>query len=216
MEINIFTTTFFLDVEFLKLFIFCVLIGALFRINLSVIHGQVWTRTKSQQLIFSTLPAVGYVITSVISGNIALSLGMVGALSIVRFRSPIKNPYELVSYFFLITVGITTSVNPNIALNFFLASVGVSISIEVINYLAKKYNLNSPIYETDEYTENNYLIINLKKSESTFVESTYLKSYSFDDSKYIYNFSSKNIDNLNELIEIPKSKDIISYYFEKS
>ena len=56
------------------------------------------------------LPVITLSITFVISGNIALALGMVGALSIVRFRNPVKNPFELVVYFLLITVGIAMAV----------------------------------------------------------------------------------------------------------
>ena len=105
---GLFGFNFVFDVDFLKLFFFCAIVGSLIRLNLSVLHNQDWVRTKSQQLIFAALPSIGFVITKVISGNIALSLGMVGALSIVRFRSPVKNPYELVSYFLLLTLGITT------------------------------------------------------------------------------------------------------------
>jgi hypothetical protein len=36
---------------------------------------------------------------------------MIGALSIVRFRNPVKNPFELVIFFALITIGISLSVN---------------------------------------------------------------------------------------------------------
>ena len=62
---------------------------------------------------------------------------MVGALSIVRFRSPIKNPYELVSYFYLITVGIATSVNPTISINFFIATILISLLIEGGNLIGE-------------------------------------------------------------------------------
>ena len=48
---------------------------------------------------------------------------MVGALSIVRFRTPVKNPFELVSYFILITVGIVVNVDKNIAFNFVIFSL---------------------------------------------------------------------------------------------
>ena len=43
---------------------------------------------------------------------------MVGALSIIRFRTPVKNPIELVTYFLLLTIGIVSNVNPNLTLNF--------------------------------------------------------------------------------------------------
>ena len=62
------------------------------------------------------LPIIGLVITTVIGTNIALSIGMLGALSIVRFRTPIRTPYELVHYFSLLTLGISAKVDVNISL----------------------------------------------------------------------------------------------------
>ena len=49
----------------------------------------------SVAILFS--PSV-YIITLSISDNLALSLGMIGALSIVRFRNPVKNPLEIIIY----------------------------------------------------------------------------------------------------------------------
>ncbi len=48
-----------------------------------------------------------FVITT-ISSNLVLSLGMVGALSIVRFRSSIKDPLDIGFLFWSIAAGITT------------------------------------------------------------------------------------------------------------
>ena len=59
---------------------------------------------------FIMLPLIAFTITKVIGGSIPLALGMVGALSIVRFRHPVRNAFELVMYFALITIGITASV----------------------------------------------------------------------------------------------------------
>ena len=67
---------------------------------------------------------------------------MVGALSIVRFRTPIKNPLELVIYFYLITIGIVTNVNPNIAVNFTLFFIFVSVLTEIYKIAGKRLNLN--------------------------------------------------------------------------
>ncbi len=47
------------------------------------------------------------VVTLAISSNIALSLGMVGALSIVRYRAAIKDPMDLLFLFWAVTTGIT-------------------------------------------------------------------------------------------------------------
>ena len=53
--------------------------------------GQRWIRTFAHTATLTILPIITYIITGVISGNIALSLGMVGALSIVRFRKLLGN-----------------------------------------------------------------------------------------------------------------------------
>ena len=49
--------------------------------------------------------AVAAIIT-VIKSSLALSLGLVGALSIVRFRTPVKDPEQLLHYFIAIVIGI--------------------------------------------------------------------------------------------------------------
>ena len=53
---------------------------------------------------------------------------MVGALSIVRFRHPVKNSLELVIYFALITVGISAGVNIKYTILF-----GVLISLIILS-----------------------------------------------------------------------------------
>jgi len=60
-----------------------------------VISGQRWANTYHHLASYILLPVIGYFITIVIKGDLALSLGMIGALSIVRFRNPVKNPFEL-------------------------------------------------------------------------------------------------------------------------
>ena len=76
--------------------------------------------TTSHTSTLTILPIITYVITNVIAGNIALSLGMVGALSIVRFRNPVRSPLELTVYFSSITMGIAAAVNIYWAIELFL------------------------------------------------------------------------------------------------
>jgi uncharacterized membrane protein YhiD involved in acid resistance len=52
------------------------------------------------------LTAVTVLIIIVVKSSLALSLGLVGALSIVRFRAAIKSPEELVYLFFCIGIGV--------------------------------------------------------------------------------------------------------------
>ena len=77
-----------------------------------IFAGQFWAQTLSHTATLAMLPVVTYAVTNVISGNIALSLGMVGALSIVRFRNPVKSPLELTLYFICISLGIIGAARP--------------------------------------------------------------------------------------------------------
>jgi hypothetical protein len=67
-------------------------------------------RSLSNRAKFAqTLPALALttvMIISVIKSSLALSLGLVGALSIVRFRTAIKEPEELLYLFIAITIGL--------------------------------------------------------------------------------------------------------------
>jgi len=56
--------------------------------------------------IIPVLSAVVFLVIVVVKSSLALSLGLVGALSIVRFRTPIKEPEELVSLFLAIAIGL--------------------------------------------------------------------------------------------------------------
>ena len=96
--------------------------------------GQTWVKTIAHTSTLLLLPILTYVITSVISGNIALSLGMVGALSIVRFRNPVRSPLELSVYFGAITIGITAAVSQQWLL-LLLASVTL---VAIILFLIQK------------------------------------------------------------------------------
>ena len=62
---------------------------------------------ESFSAVFIPLTITTVLVISVIKSSLALSLGLVGALSIVRFRAAIKDPEELVYLFFCIAVGLT-------------------------------------------------------------------------------------------------------------
>lgn len=67
--------------------------------------GVIYSRSFAITLIGMTVLTA--MVTLAISTNIVISLGMVGALSIVRFRTAIKDPMDLLYLFWSITSGIT-------------------------------------------------------------------------------------------------------------
>ena len=93
-----------------------------------------WLRNNFNIYVGITLPVIGLVITTVIGSNIALSIGMIGALSIVRFRTPIRTPYELVHYFSLLTIGISAKVDLSI-------TVVLIILLSILPYFIKRFSL---------------------------------------------------------------------------
>ena len=109
------------------------LIGGLSLRFALTLTGQNWAQTYQQTVAFLVLPFVTYIITKTISGNIALSLGMIGAMSIVRFRNPVKSALELVMYFALITMGITASVRTKWAIQLILCTI-IIIFVRVGQY----------------------------------------------------------------------------------
>jgi len=66
--------------------------------------GVIYSNTFNISLIIISMATALIIIG--ISSNVLLSLGMVGALSIVRFRTPIKDPMDLVYLFWAIVSGI--------------------------------------------------------------------------------------------------------------
>lgn len=68
-------------------------------------RGVVFSRNYAITLVGMTV--LTSMVTLAISTNIVISLGMVGALSIVRYRTAIKEPLDLMYMFWAITTGIT-------------------------------------------------------------------------------------------------------------
>ena len=78
----------------------------IFLIYKKTFSGVMFSTSFSLTLI--GLATVTTLVILAISSNVVLSLGMVGALSIVRFRTAIKEPVEIVFLFWAIAVGIVT------------------------------------------------------------------------------------------------------------
>tara|TARA_B100000424_G_scaffold264492_1_gene252974 strand:- start:58 stop:711 length:654 start_codon:yes stop_codon:yes gene_type:complete len=112
--------------------------GAVIRQAL-VMTGQRWANTFHHLGSYILLPNIALIITTVIKNDIALSLGMIGALSIVRFRNPVKSPFELVVFFSLLTLGIVASVSGKLSLLLFIFIILILFSIHFFHKIAKKF-----------------------------------------------------------------------------
>ena len=167
--------------------------GLSIRIMLSLVK-QRWVSTYHHTMSYILLPVITLVITTVITGNIALSLGMIGALSIVRFRNPVKNPFELVMFFALITIGIAMTVQLRwgillaVVIN---ATIFASYLFEVI---AKKFNIHLFSLSFDEGNSSNIIEIQSSQEVDALHSSRFLLQYINDkkSQEFHYRLASKS------------------------
>ena len=192
--------------------IFLILSGLVLRFSLSI-TGQNWVKTYQQTIAFLILPVVTYVITKTITGNIALSLGMIGALSIVRFRNPVKSALELVMYFVLITIGIAASVNMDFAYILVATCLLVIGGTRLSQFILKKF-FSKPFYNVsfNEGMSLNTIEIYSSKSMDDIEKNQNIKNMVVlkDSNEYIYRLSFENSKELNSFKDSIKERNEIT------
>jgi hypothetical protein len=127
-------------------------------------QGVLYQRSFNVSLI-----AIAMVVTMVImiiSGNLILSLGMVGALSIVRFRTPIKDPVDLVFIFWAIAIGIGNGVS-----YFSITIIGSIIMTLTIFALTRRVDEETPyllVLQIEKETNESEALEFIRKSVDRF------------------------------------------------
>ena len=170
-----------------------------FRVLMQLV-GQNWIKTVAHTVTIGLLPILTYVITNVISGNIALSLGMVGALSIVRFRNPVRSPLELSVYFGAITMGISAAVSIKWLLLLVVSVTMVVIVMVLINLVYTKF-WNKPFFVVSfsEGSSISTLNITAQSDIAELNENDNLIFKSFSDDEFNYTLASADFDALREV-----------------
>ena len=173
--------------------------GLLLRFALTF-TGQAWAKSHAQTVTFMVLPIITYIITKTISGNIALSLGMIGALSIVRFRHPVKSALELVMYFALITIGIATSVRTKWAIQLIICTILIIILVKIVQKISNKFGKSFYSMSFNEGNTSNTLEVISKKKIEVIEKSEYLVNSLNDNenSQFTYRLSFNDKSSLEE------------------
>ena len=151
-------------------FILCVVMSFILR-NFYVRRSFSLTGKMHIGSIIPILATVVFLVILIVKSSLALSLGLVGALSIVRFRTPIKEPEELVYLFLAIAIGLGYAAGQTL-----LTSV-IFLSILIINYFWLSNQNNKAI----EYN----LVISWSDEEVSFEKMTNIISNSVDSIKLI-------------------------------
>lgn len=111
--------------EFLLNILVVALLSSLLRVYYIHFGNAIANRRKFGS-IFLPLALGTVLIIMIVKSSLALSLGLVGALSIVRFRAAIKDPEELTFLFFAIGIGLAGGANqPILAIVAFTLIIGI-------------------------------------------------------------------------------------------
>ena len=104
--LNLFTTPRDMSWEDILLnIVLAAVLGFFIFLSYAISHrGTIYSRKFNASLVI--LAVLTGTVMTVIGNNIALSLGMVGALSIVRFRTAVKDPLDTAHMFWALTTGI--------------------------------------------------------------------------------------------------------------
>ena len=113
--------------------------------------GRSLSNRKEFSSNFALLAMTTMFIITIVKSSLALSLGLVGALSIVRFRSAIKEPEELIFLFISMSIGLGLGANQRL-----ITSIA-TITIIIFIYLRSKIKNNNK-------NKNMNVIINFEKS----------------------------------------------------
>tara|TARA_B100001167_G_scaffold9532_1_gene5276 strand:- start:207 stop:932 length:726 start_codon:yes stop_codon:yes gene_type:complete len=177
-------------------FIIAILVSALLAFIVKLAYIRI-SRTLNDREYFSDifvpLAIITTLVITVIKFSLALSLGLVGALSIVRFRAAIKEPEELVYLFFIIGIGLANGANQ------FLVSIICTFFIILILFIKKYYDdkkndqnlsdssVNVMQIEIANSKEGVEKIIDILKTKTTYLK---LKSFRVekDLSQYVFWF----------------------------
>ncbi len=120
------------------------LFGLILSVLLAVYYAKFGDSLSNRSKFAPILPLLSLItllVISIVKSSLALSLGLVGALSIVRFRTAIKDPEELIFLFFAIAIGLGLGADQRIpTLVAFIVIMGYLVGRKIIN---KSFNLSA-------------------------------------------------------------------------
>jgi hypothetical protein len=141
---------------------------------------------------FVVLGVTTCIVITIVKSSLALSLGLVGALSIVRFRAAIKEPEELVYLFLVIATGLGIGAN-----QVEITSIGIIIALVVVIFLSF-------------FSNNKLRKIDLNIFQLSFVTSKDFNDEIFSKILVTLNKNCKEID----FISMSSEKNDTSIHFE--
>ena len=139
---------------------------------------------------------------------------MIGALSIVRFRHPVRSNFELTMYFALLTLGIAAGVSAKLAFLLLAIVLATILGVEISQRILKYFKFELYQLSFNEGIATNVLEISTRKKNILIQDSLNLVEsfYSKSDNQYWYKLVFKTKDDLSKFLqEISEDENTISY-----
>mgnify|MGYP001238644612 CR=1 FL=1 len=146
-------------------FVFCIIFSLILR-ELFLRYSNISFNRSSIARNLVILSCIVFVVIVIVKNSLALSLGLVGALSIVRFRTPIKDPTELIYLFFSIALGLGFGSSQT------LITAILSILLFLYIYFTRTQN-----FATSQIDDYNFIIEWNDRDESLDKINEIIKSY---------------------------------------
>ncbi len=146
----------------------CICITALLGAYIFILYRRINQASFYNRSFNISLVAIAVITSAIIitiQSNIVVSLGMVGALSIVRFRTAVKDPLDLVFLFWSISVGIICGAG--FALIAVIASVVLTIIILVLLSVKQSRNVTLMSIRANNFEAEN-MIMDIIKNNCTY------------------------------------------------
>lgn len=157
---------------------------------------------KSFSLSIILLSMVTSLVIKTVNSNLSLSLGMVGALSIVRFRTAVKDPIDTIFMFWAITAGIMSGAGLYLATILATLLIGLSYFI-YFTYQSKKKGKVLLVIKT--YTVNANEVFEIMASSKAILKT---ESYKDTIAEITYELSDRN--QASEILKYKDSEGLIS------
>jgi uncharacterized membrane protein YhiD involved in acid resistance len=158
-------------------------------------QGVLYQKSFNVSLVVITM--ISSIIIMTISDNLVLSLGMVGALSIVRFRTPIKDTMDLVFIFWAIAVGIANGVGYfNISI---IGSIFITITLFIMVKLKDDLNSYLLIIHTSDASKEKSILEEIKSYIGNYSLKSKTITSNYREVILEVNLNGKKIENLDSL-----------------
>jgi hypothetical protein len=135
-------------------------------------YGNSLSNRKMFGKVFLLITMTTMLIITIVKSSLALSLGLVGALSIIRFRAAIKEPEELAYIFLAISVGLGFGADQRAItlLAFGIISTIIILGGKYSNHTVDHENLQFTVRCSKPTTINIEIILNLLKNHCNVVD----------------------------------------------